>query len=179
MGQSIPDIPADKLALYEKLVATRPDIERKGAAMPYTSINGNMFSFLMSDGTMALRLSEDGRNIFINKYKSRLAEQHGRMMKEYVVVPASLLKKTAELKKAFDAAIVYVASLKAKPTARKKAAAKKVAAPKKKAAAKKKAISKVTPAPKKKAAVKKKAPAKKKAAPKKKVATKKKSAKRK
>ena len=29
-----PDIPADKLALYEKLIATLPEIERKGAANP-------------------------------------------------------------------------------------------------------------------------------------------------
>lgn len=181
MGTSESEIPAEKLALYEKLVATRPDIERKGASMPYTSLNGNMFSFLMPDGTMALRLSEDGRKIFINKYKSKLAEQHGRVMTEYVVVPASLLKKTNELKKAFDASIVYIASLKAKPTTRKKAAkkaAKKVAtpaeetAPKKaapKKAAKKKAAPKKSPpkkaAPKKKAAAKK--AAKKKAAPKK------------
>jgi hypothetical protein len=32
-----PDIPADKLALYDKLIATMPEIERKGAANPYTS----------------------------------------------------------------------------------------------------------------------------------------------
>jgi hypothetical protein len=28
--------PADKLELYEKLVATRPEVERRGATMPYT-----------------------------------------------------------------------------------------------------------------------------------------------
>jgi len=38
-----PDIPADKLGLYEKLIATVPEIERKGAANPYTSLNGHMF----------------------------------------------------------------------------------------------------------------------------------------
>jgi hypothetical protein len=34
------NIPADKLELYEKLVATNPKVERKGAANPYTSLNG-------------------------------------------------------------------------------------------------------------------------------------------
>jgi hypothetical protein len=29
-------VPADKLALYEKLVARNPGIERKGATHPYT-----------------------------------------------------------------------------------------------------------------------------------------------
>jgi hypothetical protein len=37
------NIPADKLALYEKLIATNPKIKRKGAANPYTSLNGHMF----------------------------------------------------------------------------------------------------------------------------------------
>ena len=137
------EIPADKLALYEKLIATNPAIERKGSGTPYTSLNGHMFSFLTEDGTMALRLSDDGRAIFMRKYKSKLCEQHGRVLAEYVVVPNALLKKTNELKKAYDAAIIYIASLKPKPTAKKKAvkkAAKKKAAPKK--AAKKKAAKK-------------------------------------
>src|SRR5580692_6170591 len=51
--------PADKLELYEKLIRTDPKIERKGATMPYTSLNGNMFTLLDSSGTMALRLSEE------------------------------------------------------------------------------------------------------------------------
>ena len=38
--------PAEKVELYNKLVATIPAVERKGASMPYTSLNGNMFSFL-------------------------------------------------------------------------------------------------------------------------------------
>ena len=37
-----PNIPADKLALYDKLIARHPGIERKGAANPYTSLNGHM-----------------------------------------------------------------------------------------------------------------------------------------
>ncbi len=50
-----PDIPADKLALYEKLIATHPEIERKGGANPYTSLNGHMFSLLLGPkGVMAL-----------------------------------------------------------------------------------------------------------------------------
>jgi hypothetical protein len=39
------NIPADKLALYEKLVATNPKIKRRGAANPYTSLNGHMFTY--------------------------------------------------------------------------------------------------------------------------------------
>ena len=45
------NIPADKLALYEKLVKTNPKIERKGAANPYTSRNGHMFTYLNQSGS--------------------------------------------------------------------------------------------------------------------------------
>ena len=30
-------VSAEKVALYDKLIATRPEIERKGAANPYTA----------------------------------------------------------------------------------------------------------------------------------------------
>jgi hypothetical protein len=114
--------PAARLALYEKLVATNPQVERKGAAMPYTSINGNMFSFLAKDGTMALRLPEAQREAFLKKYRTKLSEQYGAVMKEYADVPDALLRKTAELKTYFDLSVAYAASLKPKPTSRKKKA---------------------------------------------------------
>ena len=39
-------IPADKFELYEKLIATSPEIARKGDVHPYTSVNGHMFTYL-------------------------------------------------------------------------------------------------------------------------------------
>jgi hypothetical protein len=59
------NIPADRLALYEKLIATNPKIKRKGAANPYTSLNGLMFSYLDPSGSLALRLPEDEREKFL------------------------------------------------------------------------------------------------------------------
>lgn len=117
-------IPADALALYEKLIATNPDVDRKGAAMPYTSRNGHMFSFLTKEGKLALRLPEEARDAFLKKYKTTLCEQHGRVMQEYIVVPDSLLKKTRELQKFFAASFDYIGTLKPKPTTRKKATTK-------------------------------------------------------
>lgn len=119
MSKASPGIPADVLELYERLVATNPGVERIGAAMPYTSLNGHMFSFLTSTGKLALRLPADERDAFLKKYKSRLCEQHGTVLKEYVEVPDGLLKKTQELKKHFQVSCAYVASLKPKPTTRK------------------------------------------------------------
>ena len=104
---------------YEKLIATNPKAERKGATIPYTSVNGHMFSFLTKTGTLALRLPESDREAFLKKYRSRLCEQHGTVLKEYVQVPAALLRNTPELKKFFDISYLYVASLKPKPTKKK------------------------------------------------------------
>jgi hypothetical protein len=115
------DIPADKLELYEKLVATLPGVERKGATVPYTSVNGHMFSYLSKSGTLALRLPAEAIDAFLKKYKTTLCKQYGVVQKEYVEVPDSLLKKTSELKEFFAQSFAYVSALKPKPTTRKKA----------------------------------------------------------
>jgi hypothetical protein len=114
------NIPPDKLELYQKLVGTNPKVERKGASVPYTSVNGNMFSYLSQSGTMALRLPSDERKAFIVKYQARLCQQYGVVQPEYVEVPDSLLASTAKLKKYFDCSFGYASSLKPKPTAAKK-----------------------------------------------------------
>ena len=114
-----------KLVLYERLVATNPDIARKGATIPYTSVNGHMFSFLGKSGTVALRLPTQEREEFLKKFKTVLCEQYGTVMKKYVVVPDALLKKTDVLKAHLDESYAYVSALKPKPTKRKKTTAAK------------------------------------------------------
>ena len=107
-------IPPDKLALYNKLVKTNPEIERKGVKLPYTSANGHMFTFLSEAGTLAIRLPEKEREAFLKKYNTSLMEAHGTIMKEYVIVPEELLMKTKELKKYFNLSYEYVKTLKPK-----------------------------------------------------------------
>jgi hypothetical protein len=109
-----------KLELYEKLVATRPGVERKGATVPYTSLNGHMFSYLSKEGKLALRLPAEDREAFLKKHKARLCEAYGVVQVEYVEVPDALLHRTQELGKFFDISYKYVESLKPKPTAKKK-----------------------------------------------------------
>ncbi len=115
-------VPADKLALYEKLVATNPKVERLGATVPYTSLNGHMFSYLSKEGKLELRLPAGEREAFLKKYKAKLTVAYGRVQPEYVEVPDSLLASTRELKKYFDMSYAYVASLKPKPTTKRKKA---------------------------------------------------------
>jgi hypothetical protein len=111
---------AGQLTLYEKLVATVPGIDRKGDTMPYTSMNGNMFSLLTKDGTLVLRLGEVDRAAFVKTFKTEPVVLYGAVMKEYVAVPADLLAKTKELSKYFKLSVEYARGLKPKPTTRKR-----------------------------------------------------------
>jgi len=74
--------PNDKVALDEKLIATRPELECKGAANPYTSVNGNMFTLLHQSQRLAVRLPVDVREKFLKKYKTSLFEAYGTVMPE-------------------------------------------------------------------------------------------------
>jgi hypothetical protein len=119
MGKTEINLPSKQLELYNNLIASIPVIDRKGKTMPYTSVNGHMFSFLDKEGKMGLRLSEEDREAFIQKYNCTLMIQYERVMKEYVVVPNDLLSDTKKLstylKKSYD----YISSLKPKPTKKK------------------------------------------------------------
>ncbi len=120
MGKAKKEVPKDKLALFDKLVATQPDIERKGKTMPYTSVNGHMFSILNKSGVLGLRLSPEDRTAFIEKYDTSLHKSYGAIMKEYVSVPDELLQHTEELAPYLELSYAYTKSLKPKPTTKKK-----------------------------------------------------------
>src|ERR1700744_5694101 len=102
------------LGWYEKLVATNPQIERKGDTVPYTSLNGHMFSYI-NDGSVVLRLSKEDKEAFEKKYKTGPVISYGTIKKDFVAVPDQLLKNTKELKKYFDQSIAYTKTLKPKP----------------------------------------------------------------
>lgn len=128
-AKPVAGVPSDKLELYEKLVATNPSVERKGATVPYTSLNGHMFSYLSKEGKLAPRLPPAERETFLKKYQAKLCDAYGKVQPEYVEVPDSLLSSTQELKKYFDCSYPYVGSLKPKPTAKKKNSARPIRRP--------------------------------------------------
>jgi TfoX/Sxy family transcriptional regulator of competence genes len=111
---------ANKIQLYEKLIATNPEIQRKGDANPYTAVNGNMFTLLHQSQVLAIRLPAAEREQFLKKYKTTLFEAYGAVMEEYVRVPDSLLGNTSELRKYLETSYEYAKTLKRKPTTKKK-----------------------------------------------------------
>ena len=93
--------PADRLELYEMLVASVDGVERKGAANPYTSRNGHMTSFIDKEGEVSIRLDGESRQEFMERYDSRISVQYGSQMKEFVVVPDELLEQRDEIREWF------------------------------------------------------------------------------
>jgi TfoX/Sxy family transcriptional regulator of competence genes len=79
-----------------------------------------MFTLLEPSGTLALRLPEVEREKFLKKYETKLHEAYGAVMKEYVSVPDSLFKNTKELQKYLAISYDYTATLKPKPTKKKR-----------------------------------------------------------
>jgi hypothetical protein len=107
-------IPDDKLDLYNKLVKSDPRIERKGAAHPYTSLNGHMFTYLDQAGILGIRLPADELEAFLKKYKTTLFRSYGVVKKDWATVPDSLLKNTRELRKYLGMSYEYAKTLKPK-----------------------------------------------------------------
>ena len=117
-GGTAAPIPAGVLEAYDRLIATQQGVARKGATMPYTSVNGHMFSYLSGPGTLALRLPSAERTEFLERHSATLHEAHGVVQQEYVTVPDRLLADTEQLSPYFRASYAYVSALKPKPTTR-------------------------------------------------------------
>ncbi len=109
--------PAEALEMYAAAIeSSEADTTVKGAKNPYTSRNGHMFSFLDADGSMALRLSDDLAEEFMDSYESGPVIQYGSVMRGYVSVPAELLADTAALSSWFDKSYNWIGTLEPKPT---------------------------------------------------------------
>jgi hypothetical protein len=108
--------PPEKLELYEELVTSIEGVERKGAANPYTSRNGHMTSFLDKAGEVSIRLGKADREEFIETYDSRISVQYGSQMKEFVVMPDSMLEDVDEAREWFVKSWDWVGTLEPKPT---------------------------------------------------------------
>ena len=105
---------------YESLLEDFPEVERKGATMPYTALNGNMFSFLDKEGMLSLRFSKEEQEAFIEAFDTSHSIQHGAVMKGYAVVPEFVLNDTELLRTHFSKSLAFVKTLAPKATKKKK-----------------------------------------------------------
>lgn len=109
----------ETLQLYADLLA-RVGLEQKGKKMPYTSMNGNMYSFVAKEGYVGIRLGKEDFEEFIGKYNAEQAISYGAKMHGYVHVPMEVLQQTEELAQYMQKSHDYAKTLKPKPTKKKK-----------------------------------------------------------
>jgi len=111
----------ERLALYNKLVALCPEIERKGQTMPYTSANGYMFSLLNKAGEIGIRLSKEAQEKFMKDHDTTIYKSYGAVMRGYVLIPENLLAENLKLVAAtLEEGFQHVLSLPPNPTTKKK-----------------------------------------------------------
>lgn len=109
----------DKLEIYAALIAAVPNLDLKGKTVRYTSMNGNMFSFLSKDGELAFRLGSVDREAFLERYPDAVVEQYGSVMKDYVAITDPVLDDDTELTRLFATSVANARTLQAKPTKRR------------------------------------------------------------
>ncbi|MCY3832392.1 MAG: hypothetical protein OXG85_05210 [Chloroflexi bacterium] len=120
MSKQSDQVPADKLALYKRLLDAHPEIELKGGLkLPYTSYQGNMFSQLTKAGVLGLRMGKAERNAFIAEFDTALLETYGTVMKEYAAAPDCLLEDTERLLPYLEQSYAYAKTLKPQQRKRK------------------------------------------------------------
>lgn len=129
--------PSEELIrLFEEVTPGPPVTPKKMFGFPAAFVNGNMFMGLHQED-MILRLPENSREELLNMNARTFEPMPGRPMREYIVVPPSLLRDRRKLNSWVQKALGYGSSLppKAGKASTKKSAgkpaAKKQAAPKK------------------------------------------------
>ncbi len=116
-------VPPDKLALYEKLIDAVSEVDMKSNfGSGYTALNGNMYSMISKYGVVGIRLPEDERTAFLERYDTEIfrADPAWPPSKEYAAVPDDLLEDTEALAPYLASSYAFAQTLKPKPTKKKK-----------------------------------------------------------
>src|SRR5712692_8040854 len=114
--------PEELVAAFECVMPGAPAVMRKMFGFPAGFIHGNMFMGLHQEN-MILRLSEESRTELLAIEGAKLFEpMPGRPMREYVVVPLSIVQDREKLSRWVTKALEYATS--PKPKTRKKSAKK-------------------------------------------------------
>jgi TfoX/Sxy family transcriptional regulator of competence genes len=110
--------PPELVKRFEESLKPFSEIQtRKMFGYPVAFVNGHMFAGLHQDN-MILRLSGDDRTGFLQQDGAKIFEpMPGRLMREYVVVPASMLRSAKPLDVWLKKAWTYARSLPPKAAA--------------------------------------------------------------
>jgi len=106
------------LAAFDAMISGVSGVERKGAAMPYLSVNGNMCAMISKANVIGLRFGKDDLAAFMAAGGELFEGTPGFINKEYGGVPAAMLGDIKALKRWFKLSHAYAGTLKPKKTSR-------------------------------------------------------------
>ena len=107
------------LAAFDTMIAGVKGVERKGATMPYVSINGNMYGMISKADIIGIRLSPDDLEAFLGTHNAKPFEGvPGFVSKGYAAVPQAMLGDARALQNWFKLSHAFASKLKPKPTTR-------------------------------------------------------------
>jgi TfoX/Sxy family transcriptional regulator of competence genes len=105
--------PQQLLDAFEAAMPSAPAVKRPMFGYPAGFVNGNMFMGLFAD-KMFVRLPEDSRAELMGIGGTTFEPMPGRPMRDYVVIPQTMIAKPPELKSWVAKALRYGDSLQAK-----------------------------------------------------------------
>lgn len=105
---------------YAALAETYWCLPIQGKANPYTSMNGNMFSFLSKEGAICLRLSSANQSAYWDAHGGEPVTQYGSVMKGYVALSDDVLSDADLSARWFAQCLDDAKALPVKPTKKKR-----------------------------------------------------------
>jgi len=116
--------PQELIDTFEAVMPLAPAVLRKMFGYPAAFVNGNMFMGLHQEN-MIVRLSEPAREKLLKTAGARIFEpMPGRPMREYVILPASVIQDKEKLRFWVAQALEYGLTLKPKTAGNKKRTAR-------------------------------------------------------
>jgi TfoX/Sxy family transcriptional regulator of competence genes len=117
----LPPAPAGMVTLFQRVIQSVPGAQvKKMFGYPAAFLNGNMFAGLYDD-YMIVKLAPDDLKAFLQAHNTHLFEpMPGRPMREYAVIPATVLNAEPELAELLGKSFDYVNSMPAKQPKKKK-----------------------------------------------------------
>jgi hypothetical protein len=119
MAKSPVETDPEALAGFDLMIAAVPGVARKGATMPYVSVNGNMYAMISKANVIGIRLDGNDLATFLAAYGAGPFEGiPGFVNKEYAAVPRSLVGDVRSLHNWFRISHAYALRLPPKATTR-------------------------------------------------------------
>ncbi len=115
--------PQELIDAFDAVMPGAPAVKRPMFGYPCGFVNGNMFTGLFAD-KMFVRLPEDSRAELMGIGGTTFEPMPGRPMRDYAVIPQTIVAKPAELKAWVAKALRYGASIPAKKKKPAKGASK-------------------------------------------------------